>query len=205
MDVHVGEAGWRNESFGESNTGKMFVFFHTVQVKNNFKSQKEKRPVYEPRVFITKLVPGDNSLKIDRPMRSQDAEDYPVEWARFEQKKEATASGTPLAAWPELSDTQQAEFRALNIFTIEQFANLPDSAASKVMGFHDLRTKARGFLLAHTDAVKVQQMMAEKEANDARLAAQDAEMADLRAKIAQLMAQPKRGRKPKVRDELHAA
>lgn len=191
MDMTVGEAGWRNESFGESNTGKMFVFFHTVQRKNNFKSAQEKRPVFEPKVFIKKLVPGDNSLVIDRPMREGDAEQFPVEWARFEQNKEATASGTPIAAWPELSETQQAEFRALNIFTIDQVANLPDSSASKIMGFHDLRTKARSFLLAHTDSERVQKILAEKQA-------QDEEMAALKARLAALESAPKRGRKPKV-------
>ena len=75
-------AGWTNESFMEDNRGKMAVFFHAVQVRNNFKSDAEKRPIFEERIFIKKLVPGDSTLVVDRPMREQDMEDYPIEWAR---------------------------------------------------------------------------------------------------------------------------
>ena len=117
-------AGWTDESFMESNRGKMAVFFHAVQVQNNFKTAQEKRPIFQERIFLKKLVPGDNPLTIDRPMREQDIEDYPVEWARFEQKKEETVPGTPIEVWSAVSETQKAEFKALNIFTIDQFAQL---------------------------------------------------------------------------------
>lgn len=185
MDIQVGEAGWRNEAFGESTKGKMHVFFHTTQVKHNFRTIQEKRPIFVEKIFITKLVPGDQNLKIDRPMREADMEEYPVEWARFEQKRENKVEGTPLDAWPILSDTQKAEFRALNIFTVDQFANLPDSTGARIMGFNDLRTKARGFLLASGDSAlldRVRQETAEK------LAVQDAEMAALREQLKALLA-----------------
>ena len=68
-------AGWTDESFMESNRGKMAVFFHAVQVQNNFKTALEKRPIFEEKIFLKKLVPGDNTLTIDRPMREQDMED----------------------------------------------------------------------------------------------------------------------------------
>lgn len=204
MDIHVGEAGWRNEAFTESNAGKMFVFFHTVQRKNNFKSKTEGRPVFEAKIHIKKLVPGDNSLLIDRPMRETDAEEFPQEWARFQQKQEVVASGTPIAAWGVLTDTQQAEFRAMNIFTVDQLANLPDSGASKIMGFNDLRTKARAFLLASKDSDLLAKAQAEKEASEARMAAQDKEMAELRAQLAALSERKKPGRKSKVQEEVTA-
>jgi hypothetical protein len=47
-----------------------------------------------------------------------------------------------------LSDTQKAEFNALaHFYTIDQFAQLPDSAGNKIMGFNDLRDQrlARSF------------------------------------------------------------
>lgn len=205
MEITVGEAGWRNEAFAEDSKGKMLVFFHTEQVKHNFESKKQNRPVYVPKVFIKKLVPGDNRLMIDRPMRETDMEEFPVEWARFEQKKAALVVGTPIDAWPILSDTQKAEFRALNIFTIDQFANLPDSAGERIMGFLDLRTKARGFILASKDAEMMDKVRAE---TDAKLAAQDAEMQKLREQIAALTAgaaeKPKRTLSPEHKAALAA-
>lgn len=193
--ISVGEAGWRNEAFGEGQAGKMLVFFHTVQVKHNFRSLQEKRPIFIEKVFIKKLVPGDSRLVIDRPMRDLDMEEFPVEWARYEQKKANLIVGTPIEAWSILSDTQKAEFKALHIFTIDQFANLPDSAGDRIMGFNDLRLKARGFINAAKDSELLDKVRAE---TDAKLAAQDKEMAELRAQLAALVAaqqeQPQRAR-----------
>ena len=176
-------AGWTNDNFMEDNRGKMAVFFHAVQVRNNFKSDAEKRPIFEERIFIKKLVPGDSTLIVDRPMREQDMEDFPIEWARFEQKKEQKSDGTPIEAWAAISDTQKAEFRALNIFTIDQFAKLPDSAGNKIMGFNELRGKAQAFIGAAQDSQLMDKIRAE---TDEKLKAQEVEMAALRAMIEEL-------------------
>ena len=182
-------AGWTNDNFMEDNRGKMAVFFHAVQVRNNFKSDAEKRPIFEERIFIKKLVPGDSTLIVDRPMREQDMEDFPIEWARFEQKKEQKVAGTPIDAWSAVSETQKAEFKALNIFTIDQFANLPDVAGDKIMGFNDLRSKARTFILAAQDSQMMDKIRAEM---DKKLEAQEAELAELRAMINKKAGRPKK-------------
>jgi hypothetical protein len=185
-------AGWTDESFMESNRGKMAVFFHAVQVQNNFKTALEKRPIFEEKIFLKKLVPGDNTLTIDRPMREQDMEDFPVEWARYEQKKEAAVPGTPIEVWNVISETQKAEFKALNIFTIDQFAQLSDIAGNRIMGFNDLRDKARAFIAAAEDSQMFDKIRAE---TDEKLKAQDVEMAELRAMISELTA--KKAGRPK--------
>jgi hypothetical protein len=176
-------AGWTNESFMEDNRGKMAVFFHTVQIRNNYKSDLEKRPIFEERIYLKKLVPGDSTLVVDRPMRETDMEEFPIEWARFEQKKEQKSDGTPIEAWAAISDTQKAEFRALNIFTIDQFAKLPDSAGNKIMGFNELRGKAQAFIGAAQDSQLMDKIRAE---TDEKLKAQEVEMAALRAMIEEL-------------------
>lgn len=185
-------AGWTNDNFMEDNRGKMAVFFHAVQVKNNFKSDVEKRPIFEEKIFIKKLVPGDSTLVIDRPVRETDIEEFPVEWARFEQKKEQKVAGTPIEAWAIISETQKAEFKAMHIYTIDQFANLPDNAGDKIMGFNDLRTKARAFIAAAQDAAMFDKIRAE---TDAKLAQQEEEMAQLRALVTELSA--KKAGRPK--------
>ena len=186
------DANWTNESFMEDNRGKMAVFFHTVQVQNNFKTMTEKRPIFEEKVFLKKLVPGDSTLVVDRPMREQDVEDYPIEWARFEQKKEQRVSGTPIDVWSAISETQKAEFKALHIFTIDQFAQLADSVGNKIMGFNDLRDKARSFIAAAKDSAVFDKIRAE---TDAKLAQQEEEMAQLRELVNQLSA--KKSGRPK--------
>jgi hypothetical protein len=186
------DANWTNESFMEDNRGKMAVFFHTVQRQNNFKTMTEKRPIFEEKIFLKKLVPGDSTLVVDRPMRETDIEEFPVEWARFQQKKEQRVAGTPIDAWAILSDTQKAEFKALHIYTIDQFAQLADSAGNKIMGFNDLRDKARAFIAAAQDSQMFDKIRAE---TDAKLAQQEEEMAQLRALVNELSA--KKAGRPK--------
>lgn len=200
MDIEVGEAGWRNGAWQEDKKGHLFVYFFSKPVKHNFKSQQEKRPVFESRTFIHKEVPGDARLVIERPVRDTDAEEFPVEWARYEQKKEAVMTGTLLEAWSGATDTQVAEFKALKIYTVEQLANLPDSNAQQIMGFHDMRTKARNFVMAN----KGNEVL---EGVKEQLAKRDEEIAELRQMIeAQGQATPKRrGRKPKAEQEQVAA
>jgi len=186
------DANWTNDSFMEDNRGKMAVFFHTVQVQNNFKTMTEKRPIFEEKVFLKKLVPGDSTLVVDRPMREQDIDEFPIEWARFEQKKEQKVSGTPIDVWSAISETQKAEFKALHIFTIDQFAQLADSVGNKIMGFNDLRDKARAFIAAAKDSAVFDKIRAE---TDAKLAQQEEEMAQLRELVNQLTA--KKSGRPK--------
>jgi hypothetical protein len=186
------DANWTNDSFMEDNRGKMAVFFHTVQVQNNFKKMTEKRPIFEEKIFLKKLVPGDSTLVVDRPMREQDIDDFPIEWARFEQKKEQRVSGTPIDVWSAISETQKAEFKALHIFTIDQFAQLADSVGNKIMGFNDLRDKARAFIAAAKDSAVFDKIRAE---TDAKLAQQEEEMAQLRELVNQLTA--KKSGRPK--------
>lgn len=184
MAINVGTAGWTDEAFNSSERHAA-VFFHVVQVKNNHETTQQGRPIYMPKVFITKMPSGDPSLVIDRPMREMDKEEYPVPWARFEQKKSSQIAGTPLSAWPALNETQCAEFRAMNIFTVDQFSELPDSIGHKIMGFNQLRAKAKAFINAGQDSA-----LADK------LNHQDKEIAELRAQLAAMANAPKKAAKP---------
>lgn len=181
MDMNVGEAGWRDEAFGESQKGKMHVFFYETQVKDNFQSQAQGRPIFRTQVRIKKLVPGDPYNQPDRPMRETDKEEYPEAWLRYQQKAQNKVPGTPLEAWGILTDTQVAEFKALNIFTIDQFAQLPDSAGNKIMGFNDLRAKAKAFVLHSKDTEAAAKLQSELEKRDREIEEMKAQLAELTA------------------------
>ena len=196
-EVSVGEAGWRDEGFGEVGKGKSFIFFYDKSIKNNAKSLSAGRPIFENRVMVKKLVPGDSRVVIDTYAREQDFEAFPVEFARYQQKKEARPAGTPIDMWPILTDIQKAEFRALNIFTVEQFAALPDGAGEKIMGLHDLRKKARAFVLAQEAGEKLVAMEEKAKQDEADKAEQAKVIAELTARLAALES-------GKPRETLHA-
>lgn len=179
------QAGWVNEGFQEDGRGRNGILFREVQVQNKFKSKQEGRPIFEPKTFIKILVAGDSSTVIDRPLREEDKDNYPVQWARWEQSKENKIPGTPIDLWPALSETQKAEFNAMKIYTIDQFANLGDSAAAKIMGFNDLRKAAQRFIAATRDAAQYEKLQEESDKKLAvqaeQIAAQAAELAEMRS------------------------
>lgn len=189
-DMEVGQPEWQMspEAAAEGLSrggGKLYVFFYDAQVKHNAKSAEMKRPIFVTRTKIKKIVPADTRLVIDTYATDAHIEQFPTEYARYQNKKENRPEGTPLEAWPVLTETQKAEFRALNIFTVEQFANLPDSANEKIMGLHELRKKARAFVMAQEAGEK----LVEAEAKDKE---QQKIIAELSARLAALESAPKR-------------
>lgn len=182
------QAGWASEAFTEENRGKLAVFFHTESKRDNYQSTLQNRPVFVEETRITKLVPGDTTLVVTREIRTTEQEDdrvnYPVEWQRFLQKKEAVAPGTPIDLWPELKGNQVAELKALHITTIDQLAGLSDGQGQKIMGFNDLRKKARAFLSAASEASMLTQIRGEMEK---AMAEKDTQISELTAMVKKLL------------------
>jgi hypothetical protein len=85
----------------------------------------------------------------------------------------------------------------LHIYTIDQFAQLPDSVGNKIMGFNDLRDKARTFILAAKDSKLMDNVRAETEKV---MQTQAAEIAQLREMINELTAKKGRPRKETVEE-----
>lgn len=199
MEATVEDASWRQPNDTWSKDGKKcYAIFRHDTVKDAAASEKAGRPIFKPVVLIEKIIPGDPLNKPVRPMRESDKEEYPQEWARFEAKAEQQLPGTPLGAVTWLTLTQVAEYRALNIHTVEQLAELPDSVASRIMGFNVIRDKARTFLRASADAGLMAKMENEAREREAKEKALLDQIAALTEKVNQLMATPpKRPGRPK--------
>ena len=147
--------------------------FRAVQVEHKAKSLEEGRPIFTEKIYITKLPSNDNTLVIDREVRPSDKHEFAQEWARYEQKKVSIPSGTPIDAWMAISDTQKAEFKALHIYTVDQFAMAADSVGTRIMGFNELRRKAQAFVAASKD----DQILRDNHVLQNRLAELEARMA----------------------------
>ncbi len=180
MEATVGEAGWRNEAWDEAKKGRSYAIFRDDTVLDKSASERAGRPIYKPVVLLEKIVPGDSLNRPVRPMRDSDKEEFPVEWARFQQKQTNQVPGTPIKEVSWLSRTQIAEFTALNIFTVEQLATLPDSVANKIMGFNEIRSKANTFLKSASDTGFVSKLEGE-------LGARDKQIAELQAQVKALL------------------
>lgn len=162
-------AGWATEGFARPSKDKLAVVFHRMQFKDEFQSRQQNRPVYREKIMITK-IPADQYNRPTRPMRETDKDEFPAEWAQFERTGESRVLGFSIEHWHALNDTQKAEFKAMNLQTVEQIAGLSDGFCQGKMGLADLRKKAQVFLEAGKDAELVAQMKAENDKIRAEMA-----------------------------------
>ena len=204
------------ESDIQNANSRLVVFFHKKAKKNNFKSEQEGRPIFDDVIYIKKMVPGDSLSIIDRPMYESDKNEFPMQWAHFQnrQSDDQMVSGTPLIEWPIISTAQAEELRGLKFYTVENVADASDAQLQRIgmlagMSPHSFRDKARLFLnkakgLAE-DSKREEELAKLREENAKIKAETDAKLAQMQEQMANILAavgeKKPRGRKPKVEVE----
>lgn len=116
--------------------------------------------------------------------------------------QELPSTGTPLAAWPGVTPQQADALRAVGIKTVEDVAGFPIGTVAKVPlpNFRDLQRLAQEWLGAKPAAEQAQKIADLEAKLSAAL-----EMLAERAEPEGDEAPKRRGRPPKVRDEVEAA
>lgn len=149
MNVSTSPAVWsQNDAPGQPGQAQTRITFYDHEVPNEFRSNAEGRPIFETKTYIRKTTPGDRLVIIERKASKEDFMRWPVEYKQYTSGNTMAIEGTPLEAWAQIARSQVMEFKALNIFTVEQFAVLPDAFGHNIMGFQGLRQKAQSFLMA---------------------------------------------------------
>lgn len=178
----------------DNSPANLFVEFYEDAMEIPFKSEQEGRPVYEQREFVRILVPGDATSIIETPATPEHRQQYPRQYERFKKGLKDVVDGTPLAMWPPVNKSQIKEAAFFEVRTVEQLAELSDANCRQMgMGYIELRSKAKAWLLAAKDSAVVTRQAAEND----RL---QSEIEALKEQIAQLAA-PKRGRPAKETEE----
>jgi len=108
-------------------------------------SNAANRPIYRDIPYIEVLIPGDKNNIVCEPVWDHHKQRFPQHWEQFMRGEQQQIVGTRLAAAPFLNPARIAELNYMKIFTIEQLANLVDSAMG-FMGAHELKAAARRFL-----------------------------------------------------------
>ena len=185
MKVDVSNAAWAEETATGWQPAKRgnVVWFSEEPMRNEAKSLKEDRPIFDNVLFVHIRCPGDRLLEIDRKATNIDRQKYARELEAFRRKQDTTTmDGTPLDMWPQLDRRQVAELKALNIFTVENLATLPDSYGQKIMGFSKLKEKAATFMQAAKGQAEFDRMTAVVKERDAMIAAMSARITALEEK-----------------------
>lgn len=168
-----------NQAVSYQGDEKLFVKFYSKQIKNEEKSEKEGRAIYEDTVFINIKIPGDKFNDVNRMAFANDIQRFPMHYERFRKNQEQVV-GTPLSAVPFLNETQVEEYKAVFIRTVEQLAGMSDVNCQKMMGSVTHKQQAQAFLDNFKGADKL------REEFEAARSKQDKEMEDLRKQIAAL-------------------
>lgn len=134
-------------------------------------SAKEGRPIFREVPYITIMVPGERDV-VHRAAWQKDFDRFPMQWAAFLNKKDQDkASGTPLQLLTWMTASQVKELEYFNCYTVEQLANLNDSAAQRFMAIQGLKQRAKDYLAASKEQAPLLTIRAEIEKKDAELAA----------------------------------
>lgn len=183
---------------------RLSVVFYNRPVQNNFKTEKEGRPIFEDVSFVRITLPGDSNNIIDTPVRDEHKQRFPIQWARFENSRAGDGQmiGTPLSAWPLITAAQAEELKALKFMTVEQVAGAADSQLQRLgmvagMSPYAFRERAQRYL-------KIAKEEADTHQSEARIKELEEEVARMKEQasgdeVAKPRAKP--GPKPKAQPE----
>lgn len=162
----------------------VYAEFYLHPVENKAKSAEEGRPIYDEVEFVRIMVPGDKTSMIERPVRignfpKNDNHRFASQYAAFKQGLDQNVSGTPLKEWAAISRSQVKELEFFNCRTVEQLAEMPDTAVQNFTGVANLRELARKFIEEAKDGSAITKMQAELEERDKKIAALEAAVAEL--------------------------
>jgi len=159
------------------------IFKHHA-IKNEGKSIKEGRPIYDDMEIVEIRFAGSRSVSVFPAMAFSHwkndpdtgeqtkvtyAERFPRQYRQFKEQTAQTKAGTPLGHAPFLTEARRAELRALNIYTVEALAHV-DGQELKNLGHggRELKNKAQEYIAESKQNAPNMAMAAELEALKAR-------------------------------------
>lgn len=127
-------------------------YHHPVLHKN--KSKEAGREIYEDKVYILILCPGQSKQETRRPASDQDRMNYPTAWRAFCEGRAEPLVGTPIEHLPGLTPARCKELHAVHVRTVEQLANVPDQNLPALgMGGTVLKQQAQAFIQKNSSEV----------------------------------------------------
>ena len=120
---------------GPSDSSMLCIFYKRA-VHNPIRSAAEGRPIYVDEDFVIIQQPGEANLqKVDRPVKPEDIQRWPVQWQAYAAGKDQVAEGTPLGLLFPRHPSAIAMLQAIGIMTVEHLANASATAIAAI-GMH---------------------------------------------------------------------
>ena len=169
------------ESFQRNSFGRiagdenLIVKFFTEPELDVNKTLETGIQTYRDSVFVSIDIPGNKTLSICTHASELHKERFMREYEAFEKGNRQDLDGFPVKLWAQVSTGQVKTLAGINVFTVEQLAQLQDSFAIRYQ-LQTLKQKAILFL----DAQKAEASIAKHQEE---LAARDAEIAEIRRQL----------------------
>lgn len=140
------------------------VEFYMDAVEFKAESEQHGRPIFKEIPFIRIQNPGDRNNVLEVKATEYYKNKYSREWDAFQRGQAGQVIGTPLSQWPQITKSQVMEAQYFGVKTVEQLAEVVDTAIQKMgMGWMELRKKARDYLAAAAGQAPVAALQAENE------------------------------------------
>lgn len=199
-------------SYGDDSA--VMATFEDEFVKNEYRSETEGKPAYDHMICISLEYPGNNLntykyrfFPHDTGHNNQWIHRFPRQWEAFKAQKEQIPDGTPIEMWPPLDKKRVFELKGIKIFTVEQLAALTDATGPNIgLDWRKMRDQANAFLKPEVSQVMISKLTREKEDQEARIRALEAQLSGLTNLTSVPLAEtPKRRGRPPRQEPTKAA
>jgi hypothetical protein len=158
--------------FEPKNSSKgCYVRFYNHAVIDKKASDAEGRPIFVDEEWIEIIAPGNQNNIVRRGVRQTDTHTYSDQYRRFKAGLEEQVVGTPLTEVPWITRSQVEELHYKKVRTLEQLAELSDTACAASAGLYSMKQKAQAWVKKAQEAAPFTAMQAEIEEMRKKLAA----------------------------------
>lgn len=160
----------RSMSFMSGARDQVQPRFHMEAIQDNAATAREGRPIFRYEERVQHLIPGSPNQFVER-VNDEHRQRWPQQYEAFRRGEEMAAEGTPLEHWPILNRAQVMELKALGFSTVEQCAEMSDTAMQRIpIAGQRIRDRARAYLDEAQKAAFVEQLNRDNEALSSRIA-----------------------------------
>jgi len=125
----------------------LFVQFYLEAIKDEEATIAAGRPIFHDREYIKIIPVGDKNTVVCEPVTDEHRHRWPAQYAAFKNQQHQPIDGRPIDQWPRMTKSQVMMFKAVNVHTVVQLANVSDANLGNLgMGARDLREKAIVYL-----------------------------------------------------------
>jgi len=138
--------------------------FYIEPIEDMAASREAGRPIFRDQEFVEIFIAGDKNNIPCHKVTDEHRERWPVQYEAFRRGVEAPINGTPLTEWPAIPKRRIMELNAQKIYSIEELANLPDAAISKIgLDGRAMVKKAQAWLASASGGAEVMRLAEENE------------------------------------------